>query len=204
VSSGGQRRRRPHLTSEFATFSGMISRLRLVSVGGAFAAMLIVGACSASSADFQSAAEKVIEGDIAEQSTLGELSATCEEPDDPQPGDVFACTATTEDGRTIEFTATVEEDDKVNVLSTNLITVEGLGTVEEIAVAALEAEIGQTLGAENFDCGAEPVIIDLPDGTLTCALTDPGNGDVYDAEVTIPSLDDVGSLTVQVADAPRP
>jgi hypothetical protein len=39
---------------------------------------------------------------------------------------------------------------------------------------------------------------------LTCALTDPGNGDVYDAEVTIPSLDDVGSLTVQVADAPRP
>jgi len=182
----------------------MISRLRLVSVSGALAALLVMGACSASSADYKNTAEDLIEGEIAEESTLGDLSATCEEPDDPESGDVFACTATTEDGRTIEFTATVEDDDQVNVQSTNLITVEGLATVEEIAVAALEAEIGQTLGAENFDCGAEPVIIDLPDGTLTCALTDPGNGDVYDAEVTIPSLDDVGSLTVQVADAPRP
>ncbi len=182
----------------------MISRLRSLSVGGTIAALLVVGACSASSADFQSAAEDVIEGDIAEQSTLGDLSATCEEPDDPEPGDVFACTATTEDGRTIEFTATVEEDDQVNVQSTNLITVEGLGTIEEVAVAALEAEIGETLGVENFDCGAEPVVIDLPDGTVTCALTDPANGDVYDAEVTIPSLEDVGSLTVQVASAPRP
>ena len=167
------------------------------------AALLVVGACSASSADFQSTAEDLIEGDIAEESTLGDLSATCEEPDDPEPGDVFACTATTDDGRTIEFTATVEEDDKVNVQSTNLITAEGLGTIEEVAVAALEAEIGQTLGVENFDCGSEPVVIDVPDGTLTCALTDPGNGDVYDAEVTLPSLEDVGSLTVQVATEPR-
>ena len=135
----------------------MISRLRPLSVGGTIVALLVVGACSASSADFQSAAEDVIEGDIAEQSTLGDLSATCEEPDDPEPGDVFACTATTEDGRTIEFTATVEDDDQVNVQSTNLITVEGLGTIEEVAVAALEAEIGETLGVENFDCGAEPV-----------------------------------------------
>jgi hypothetical protein len=182
----------------------MISRLRLASVGGALAALLIFGACSASSADFKSAAEDVIEGEIAEESTLGDLSATCEEPDDPESGDVFACTATTEDGRTIEFTATVEDDDQVNVQSTNLITVDGLGTIEEVAVAALEEEIGQPLGVENFDCGSEPVIVDVPDGTLTCALTDPGNGDVYDAEVTLPSLDDVGSLTVQVADAPRP
>jgi hypothetical protein len=181
----------------------MISRLRPVSVGGALAAVLVVGACSASSADFKSAAEDVIEGEIAEQSALGDLSATCEEPDDPEPGDVFACTATTEDGRTVEFTATVEEDDKVNVESTNLITVEGLGTIEEVAVAALEAEIGQPLGVENFDCGSEPMIIDVTEEFLICALTDPATGEVYDAQVDIPSLDDVGSLTVQVADAPR-
>jgi hypothetical protein len=182
----------------------MISRRHQRSIGAACSALLFVAACSASSADFQSTAEDLIEGDIAEQSTLGDLSATCEKPDDPSPGDVFNCTGTTDDGRTVEFTATVEEDDKVNVQSTNLITVEGLGTIEEVAVAALEEEIGQTLGVENFDCGAEPIIIDVPDGTLTCALTDPGNGDVYDAEVTLPSLEDIGSLTVQVADAPRP
>jgi hypothetical protein len=181
----------------------MISRLRPLSVGGTIVALLVIGACSASSADFQSAAEDVIEGDIAEQSTLGDLSATCEEPDDPEPGDVFACTATTEDGRTIEFTATVEDDDKVNVQSTNLITVEGLGTIEEVAVAALEAEIGQTLGVENLDCGSEPMIIDVTEESLTCALTDPGTGDVYDTQIDIPDIDDVSSWTVQVADTPR-
>jgi hypothetical protein len=180
----------------------MISRLRHVSVGVALAAVLVVGACSASSADYKSTAEDLIEGEIAEESTLGDLSATCEEPDDPEPGDVFACTATTEDGRTVEFTATVEEDDKVNVESTNLITVDGLGTIEEVAVAALEEEIGQPLGVENFDCGSEPVIINVTEEFLICALTDPASGEVYEAQVDIPSLDDVGSLTVQVAEAP--
>ena len=34
------------------------------------------------------------------------------------------------------------------------------------------------------------------------ALTDPASGEVYEAQVDIPSLDDVGSLTVQVAEAP--
>ena len=190
------------MTSAFATFSAMISRLRHVSVGVALAAVLVVGACSASSADYKSTAEDLIEGEIAEESTLGDLSATCEEPDDPEPGDVFACTATTEDGRTVEFTATVEEDDKVNVESTNLITVDGLGTIEEVAVAALEEEIGQPLGVENFDCGSEPVIINVTEEFLICALTDPASGEVYEAQVDIPSLDDVGSLTVQVAEAP--
>lgn len=175
-----------------------------MSVGGASAALLMLAACSASSSDFKSTAEDLIEGDIAEQSALGDLSATCEKPDgDPKPGDVFACTATTADGRTIEFTSTVEEDDKVNVESTNLITVDGLASIEQVAVAALEQEIGQTLGQENFDCGSEPVIVDASPASLTCALTDPGTGDVYDAQVDLPSLDDIGSLTVQVADAPR-
>lgn len=172
-------------------------------IGAGLGAAALVG-CSPSGSDYKGAAEDLIEEEISEQAGVGELTASCDDPpEDPAVGDTFACTGTTADGAEIEFVATVAEDDKVEVVSTNLLTAENLATIEEIAVAALEQEVQVTLGVENFDCGDEPVVLEPAAGSLVCALTDPSSGDVYDATVDIPDLGDLSSLTVQVADQPR-
>ena len=85
--------------------------------------------------------------------------------------------------------------------STNLILARALPAVETGAVTALEEAVGLTLGTESFDCGDTTVILDS--GTLLCTLTDPANGDLYDAVVTIEDMDTM-ALNVVVADAPRP
>lgn len=182
----------------------MSSKLRTLVVAGIGLSLVALVGCSPSGSDYKSAAEDLIEGDIEELAGLGDLSATCDDPSgDPKVGDTFNCTATTTGGATIKFVATVAEDDKVNVESTNLITPEALAAIEKTAVGALEQETGLTLGAENFSCGDASVVIDVATEYLVCALTDPATGDVYDAQIDIPSLDDVTNLTVQVADQPR-
>lgn len=167
--------------------------------------IVLLGACGdPSGSDYKSTAEDLIEGEIEEQAGLGALEASCEDPaDDPEVGDTFTCTATTTTGATVEFVATVADDKKVEVETTNLITADALASVEQAAVAALEQETGLTLGVENFSCGDAAVVIDVETEYLTCALTDPSTGEVYDAQVDIESLDDVTNLTVQVADQPR-
>ncbi|MFN0025751.1 MAG: hypothetical protein ACKV2O_01005 [Acidimicrobiales bacterium] len=161
-----------------------------------------VGACSASSTNFRSAAEKVITDDIATQGNLGDLKATCDEPASTEIDEKFQCTAETADGEVIAFDATIAEDDTVNVESTNLITPDGLKQIEEIAVKALESQIGATLGLENFDCGQDAVVIDVSAEVLTCVLTEPDSGLKYEAKVDIPDLNDPGKLSVEVAEMP--
>lgn len=158
---------------------------------------LAATACAGSPKD---AAEEFIMGDLADQIGLGALTATCDDPGEADVGDRFDCTATTSDGGVIEFVALMEDADTVDVSSTNLILARALPAVEEGAVTALEDAVGLTLGIENFDCGEATVILD--DGTLTCTLTDPANGDLYDAIVTIEDMDTL-ALGVVVADAPR-
>lgn len=159
-------------------------------------------ACSASGTNFQSAAEKVINEDIATQNDLGDLEARCEEPASTEVGETFECTAESSDGEIITFLATIGKGDTVNVESTNLITPDGLRQIEQIAVDLLESEIGSTLGRENFDCGRDAVIIDVKAESLTCVLTDPVSAVKYEARVTIPDLNEPGKLTVEVADKP--
>lgn len=166
-------------------------------------ALVGLAACSASTTNYQAAAEKVITGDIQTQAGLGDLKGSCEKPADTKAESTFPCTATTPDGDTIEMIATIKEGNKVSVNTTNLITAEGLGQIEQLAVKALEDEVGVTLGTENFDCGSSSLVIDVTKDTIKCIATDPGTGKQYDAEITIPSLDRVGDLSVKVADTPR-
>ena len=160
-------------------------------------------ACSASGTNFKTAAEKVINEEISKIAGLSQLEGLCDKPANTEVGETFKCTAETEDGETIAFIATIGKEDRVEVESTNLIIPDGLEQIEAIAVRALEQEIGQTLGAQNFDCGRKGVVIDVDKEVLTCTLTDPDSGLEYDAEVDIPDLSDPSDLTVTVADTPR-
>ncbi len=149
------------------------------------------------------AAEEFIEGSGAEEAGLGPLEAACNEPSGTDVGIDFLCTGTTEDGREIEFVTTIDEGDTVSVNSVNLVTPAGLDNLEASSVAALEAQVGEPLGVENFDCGSEAIILE-PDNVAACVLTDPVNGDVYDVEVTIDDPSDPNTnIDVLVADTPR-
>jgi hypothetical protein len=141
-------------------------------------------------ADAAQAAVNLIEGDIADQAGIGPLNAACHEIENPESGDTFTCTASTENGETIRFDAIMEEDDMVDVQSVNLVTAEGLTVIEELAVQALEESVGETLGTENFDCGDRGVVVE-PGGTISCILTDPVSGTIYDATVTVEVLDPI-------------
>lgn len=152
-------------------------------------------------ADAAAAAIDLIEGELADQAGIGPLEARCEEIDDPQPADSFTCTATTESGETIRFDAIMEEDDIVDVESVNLVTVDGLDTIESLAVQVLEENVGATLGRGNFDCGDTGLVVE-PGGTIMCVLTDPASGTLYDATVTVEVLDPI-EIFVEVGDAPR-
>ncbi|MGZ8754741.1 MAG: DUF4333 domain-containing protein [Acidimicrobiia bacterium] len=168
------------------------------------ACLLLAAGCSVDvsvsfgGADAAAAAKDLIEDDIADQAGLGPLEATCEEIDDPQPGDTFTCTATTEDGETIRFDAVMEEDDMVDVESVNLVTADGLDLIEGLAAQALEESVGATLGTENFDCGDRGLVVE-PGGTIGCVLTDPATGTLYDATVTVKVLDPI-EIFVEVGD----
>ncbi len=151
-------------------------------------------------ADAAADAIALIEGELADQAGIGRLDATCQEIDDPEPGDTFTCTATTEEGETIRFNAVVEEDDMVDVESVNLVTSTGLTVIEGLAVQALEEKVGQTLGIENFDCGDRGLVVE-PGGTIACVLTDPVGGAFYDATVTVKAMDPV-EIFVEVGGAP--
>ncbi len=169
--------------------------------------MLLTAGCSVDvslsfgGADAAQAAVNLIEGDIAAQAGIGPLNATCQEIENPEPGDTFTCTAATDEGETIRFDAVMEEDDMVDVESVNLVTAEGLTVIEDLAVQALEESVGETLGTENFDCGARGMVVE-PGGTISCVLTDPVSGTMYDAKVTVEVLDPI-EIFVEVGDTPR-
>jgi len=168
------------------------------------ACLLLAAGCSVDvsvsfgGADAAAAAEHLIENDIADQAGIGPLEAGCEEIDDPQPGDTFTCTATTEDGETIRFDAVMEKNDTVDVESVNLVTADGLDLIEDLAVQALEENVGATLGAENFDCGDRGLVVE-PGGTISCVLADPADGTLYNATITVKVLDPI-EIFVEIGD----
>lgn len=171
------------------------------------AAMLtLAGVATACSGSFsiggkspEQAAAELIEQDLATQLDMT-LVAACPELDDPAEGDEFECTATNEQGETLRFSAVIG-DDVVNVNTTNVLTAQELTDLEANVASQLAAQAQLPLAAENFECGNAQLVVP-DDGNISCALTDPGNGDVYDATLTLRLAD--GSFDVQVAEDPRP
>ena len=146
---------------------------RVLAVGLVVVAGAAAAGCS-SSHDYSGGAKKYIEGDLEKQIDLGELTATCDDvPKDAAVGDTFNCTADTSDGQTIEFLVTISEKDKVNVETTNLISADGMTTLETSALKLIAEQTGATFDDGALDCGDGARVIDVTEESLTCSLLNP-------------------------------
>ena len=168
----------------------MIGTSRVITWGFLLAATgSLVAGCGASvqigGGDWDSRAEDLIEGELATQSGYGSLNASCDTPSKAfAVNDTFGCKATTPDGKTVRFVAKQDRKDHITVDSTNLVTPAGLPKLVEVAAKALGEKVGAPLTAANLDCGKGPLVVEVP-AEVPCKLTDPGNGKVLDATMTI-------------------
>lgn len=175
--------------------------MRNILLIGAVAAAASLAGCSFSIGDTPTnVAEDAIEGDLADQAGLTDVTADCEIPSNSDVGSTFTCTSTSNVGD-IDWLATIEEDDIVNVQSLNLLSAEDVVSLEQAAVDVIEEQSGRRLGYENYGCGVGPLALG-GNSILTCELIDPDNGDVYDSTVEITDFD-TGAFNVEVADQPR-
>lgn len=163
---------------------------------------LVFAACSGSAAD---TGEVVIEEQLGDEIGLGDLDATCNEPDGLKAGETFTCTATTADDQTIEFLGTMTTDDEFEVVTTNLLLASDVEAIRAEGATVLSDEIGATIAPEDIECAEGSIVLDDV-GDFMCSITDTGTGDVYDLTVSTGGLEPgvgVRELSFQVGDAPR-
>jgi len=166
------------------------------------AAALVFAACSGSAAD---TGEVVIEEQLAEQIGLGDLDATCNEPDGLKEGETFTCTATTTDDQTIEFLGTMSSDDEFEVVTSNLLIASDVEAIRAEGASVLSDEVGATIASDDIECAEGSIVLDDV-GDFLCAITDTGTGDVFDLTVSTGGLEPgvgVRELSFQIGDAPR-
>lgn len=160
----------------------------------------VLVACSPDETDFRDAAVDAIEGDVADQIGVDDLTAECEEPADDAVGTTFACTAEHPDGE-IRITSEIVEDDEVNVQTLNLLVPEDMPMLEESASQALSESTGAALAPEALDCGDGAVIVSAgPE--LVCAYT-ADDGAVYDATITWRGDTTDDGFDVEIAETSR-
>ena len=168
----------------------------------ALVAGVALSACSGSAGE---SGQVVIEEKLAEDIALGELDATCNEPEGLSEGETFTCTATTADGETVEFLGTMTSDDEFEIVTTNLLVASDIEAIRAEGARVLSAEIGAEVLPEDIECAEGSVVIDEV-GDFECAITDTATGDVYDLTVSTGGLEPgvgVRELSFQVGDAPR-
>lgn len=165
---------------------------------------LTCGACSTSAKqqDYQEGAVKLISKTLQDQIGMGKLDVTCDQPPSKATGSTFTCQGTTSDNRTVRFKATIQADKKVFVNTVNVLTKANLDTIEEQAAKILSDKVHQTLPATAIDCGNQPILAEAHT-PFVCALTDPESGAVYDASITLDSVETPKELDVTVAATPR-
>ena len=134
---------------------------------GVAAGALVLAACGSSAAD---SGEVVIEEKLADEIGLGDLDATCNEPEGLKEGETFTCTATTSDGTTIELLGTMTTDDEFEVVTTNLLTADDVVAIREEGSRVLSEEVGATILPEDIECAEGSVVLD-DDSTADGATT---------------------------------
>lgn len=167
------------------------------------AVSMLTSACSslnflstASDEAFLTAGTDLIENELADQIGLGPLTATCT-GQNLGAGDTFECSASPGQLTPIQFTGTINDDEETVVItSTNLLLAAQVQQVESFAAGLLSEQTTRTVNAEDFDCGDTSVIITSGE-VLSCIVTDPSDGTMYDAPVTIENLEDL-SITVNI------
>lgn len=144
------------------------------------------------------AGKELIEGDLADQIGLGPLEATCT-GEDLEAGDTFDCTATAGGLEPIRFVGTVDDDeDGVNLSSVNLLLADQVEQVEAFSASLIADQTSVAIGPEHFECSDGSIIIENGQ-ILDCLLTDPTDGTVYEAPVTVQDLETMQVL-VNVGD----
>jgi hypothetical protein len=147
---------------------------------------------------YRMVAQDLIEGELAERIGLGPLEATCEGRN-LGPGDTFSCTALASEAGIIEFRATISESgDEVDLASTNLLAADQVTAVEAFAASLIEGQAGRPFSPENFECADRSLIVRAGD-VIDCLATDPADGTVFHAPVTIDDLETL-SVTVTIGD----
>lgn len=149
--------------------------------------------------------ETVIETELADQIGIGDLDATCDQPDDSEVGTEFRCTATTDDDRTVEFLGAFTAEDEIFVAPTNLLTQSEVTIVKDQAAAVLSPEVGVDIDPTWIACPTDdPLFLGGPvdEGVVECTITDPAGG-TYDLTVTLSEYviqDGYQSLFAEIGD----
>ena len=175
------------------------------------AAVLLVGAlvfsaCSGSvnfSFGGQSPAEaavELIEGAAMAQRLGIDLltNVVCTDPPDTEVGTVFSCTADSA-GNAVAFEVELEAEDRIFAAPSNVVEARRLTDYATSAVQALNDSNGFTLPEDAIDCGDASIVLDA-DSQMICTLTDPDNGTLYDAVLTVSDTDS-GAFDVEIVDA---
>jgi hypothetical protein len=158
-----------------------MTRTLLVGLG---AAAVLLAACSPDKTDFRDAASGVIEGDLADNLSIDQLDATCDDPSSRDVGTTFTCTATTPQGEELTFNAEIREDDEVFVYTTNY---------DRVARILIEGQLASSLGIENLTATCdEPSSQDV--GTTFACTADLPSGDTVTVDATV---QDGGEVAVQ-------
>ena len=135
----------------------------------------------------EDAAKGVIDGELTDQIGLGDMDTSCDSVDDPEVGTEFECQSITDGGQEIRWSVVVDEEDSIDVNSTNLIRADVWARFVEAGAGLLAEQSGRPLGVEDLDCGVGPII--LPDDNIVeCVLTPPGSGNTLEAFITVTDI----------------
>ena len=176
-----------------------LSRVNVTAL--AVGALLGLAACGGSAA---ATGEAVIQDQLADEIGLGELEATCNEPEGLSEGETFTCTATTTDGETIDFLGTMTSDDEFEIVTTNLLIASDIVVIREEGARVLSDEVGATIQPDDIECADGSIVLDDA-GDFRCTITDTSTGDVYELTVSTGGLEPgvgVRDLSFQIGDAP--
>jgi hypothetical protein len=182
-----------------------VTRTSLLLAAVVMSAAACSGSVSFSFGSSHNAAEaavKIIEGeDMQTLLGLGPINGgVCQEPLNTDVGTTFDCEAFVDAGA-LEFEVEIMEEERIFARPQNVVTQDALADIERSAANALTETNGEPVPADSLDCGDAAVLVSKP-LLLACDFVDPNNGDIYDAEIDIPDIDD-GAFTVRIADAPR-
>ena len=147
----------------------------------------------------------MIEEKLADEIGLGDLDATCNEPEGLSEGETFTCAATTTDGQTIEFLGTMTSDDEFEIVTTNLLIASDIEVIREEGARLLSDQVGAAVLPDDIECAEGSVVLDDV-GDFLCSIIDTGTGDVYDLTVSTGGLEPgvgIRELSFQIGDAPR-
>jgi hypothetical protein len=173
--------------------------------GLALSLLVVVGvAISACGGSAATSGEAVIEGELADAIGLGELEATCNEPDGLSEGETFTCTATAAEGGTVEFLGTMTSDDVFDIATTNLLTADDVVGIREEGARVLSVEVGQEILVDDIVCPDAIVLLD-ESGVFVCEITDTSTGAIYELSVSTGGIEPgvgVRDLAYTIGDEP--